>query len=178
MPAQRLQTGTILVQETENELPTSSGNEVTVYARVSSHDQKKDLARQVSRLCQYATAQGYVVSEIVTEVGSGMSTHRKKLTRCLANQSVKFILIEHRERLTRFGFEWIELLMKSSGRQILVMEDNELSEQSSDLFRDMIDILTSFCARLYGKKSASHRAKQAIQAIQREDGSHVTSKNS
>lgn len=126
----------------------------------------------MARLTEYATQEGFVVSRVVTEIGSGLNGHRDRLAHCLGNSEVKNILIEHRDRLTRFGFEWIQILMQSSGRKILVMDDTELKGDSDDLVRDMVDILTSFCARLYGKRSAAHRVKQAMSVIEGKRGNH------
>ena len=174
VPTQQLQTGTILVAE--DPVPFKS-NEVAIYARTSSRDQKKDLDTQVARLCVYATSRGLVVSQVVTEIASGMNGSRSRLIHLLENGKVNCILVEHRDRLTRFGFEYIEALMRSSGRSILVLEEKEIKEDKDDLVRDMIEVLTSFCARLYGKRSAENRARKAIRILERENADHVASKN-
>jgi putative resolvase len=170
--AQQLKTGTILVTEKE---PMRRSNSVTVYARVSSRDQKKDLDTQVSRLCVFATSKGLSVSQVVTEIGSGMNAHRAKLLRLLEDAEIHCILVEHRDRLTRFGFEYLEALMRSSGRTLLVLEEKEMDGDKSDLVRDMIEILTSFCARLYGKRSAENRAKKAVRFLEEVHANHSES---
>lgn len=167
--AHQLKTGTILVSEGE-ELKKS--NEVALYCRISSRDQRNGLDSQVARLCQYATSRGLIVSEVVTEIGSGLNGNRKKLIQLLKNKKAQIILIEHRDRVTRFGFEFIEAALESAGRSIVVMEEKELSGDKKDLVRDMIEILTSFCARLYGKRSAEHRAKKAVKFLEENDGNH------
>jgi putative resolvase len=171
VPAQQLKTGTILVSE-GNELKKS--NEVALYCRVSSRDQKNDLDSQVARLCQYATSKGWVISEVVTEIGSGLNGNRKKLIQLLKDRKAQLILVEHRDRLTRFGFEFIQAALESTGRSIVVMEEKELSDKrdKKDLVRDMIEVLTSFCARLYGNRSAEHRAKNAVKYIEENHGNH------
>lgn len=161
--AQQLKTGTILITSSKKSAP---GSGVALYCRVSSHDQKKHLPAQIARLTEYAISQNLAVSRVVTEVGSGLNGKRSKLIQLLSDPSIGCIVVEHRDRLTRFGFEYLETLMKNSGRRILVAQKSELKE---DLVQDMIDVLTSFCTRLYGKRSARNKAKQALKAI---EGAH------
>jgi predicted site-specific integrase-resolvase len=164
MPVRAIQTpsGMILVQqEGDSKLP-GEPKSAAIYCRVSSHDQKKDLDSQVARLSVYAADQGFRVRRIVTEVGSGLNGNRKKLLALLSDQTIEIILVEHKDRLTRFGFEYIDTLLKSQSRRVIVADSNELTD---DLVRDMIEVLTSFCARLYGRRSAKNRALKAIEAI-------------
>ena len=134
-----------------------------IYARVSSADQKADLDRQVARLLEFANSKGLAVAKAVTEIGSGLNGHRKKLMQLLANPEITTIIVEHRDRLVRFGFEYIEAALMAQGRKILVMEPGEVKD---DLVQDMVEVLTSFCARLYGRRSAKNRVKRAMEAIQ------------
>jgi predicted site-specific integrase-resolvase len=156
-PSRQLPSGTILVDEATE---TTQGA-VVIYARVSSHDQKADLERQVSRLATWATKNKMAVGKIVTEVGSGMNGKRTKLLMLLRNPHISVIIAEHQERLARFGYEMMEACMNAAGRKFIVVETRELQD---DLVQDMIDVLTSFCARLYGKRSAKNRAKRALEA--------------
>lgn len=158
--AEQTKSGTILVVEA-----TEAPNTVAVYARVSSNDQKNDLNRQIARLVQFATAKGWSVVETVTEVGSGLNGHRPKLMKLLTNSKVKIILVEHRDRLMRFGAEYVESVLAAQQRQLVVADARELKD---DLVQDMIEVLTSFCARLYGRGSAKNRAKKALESIQNE----------
>lgn len=144
--ARQLPSGTILIGNPE---PVAQRSLVG-YARVSSSDQKSDLDRQVVRLKQ-AGAQS-----VVSEVGSAMNGKRKKLLRLLESESD--ILVTHRDRLTRFGFEYLESAIHP--RKIIVLDETELDD---DLVRDMTEVLTSFCARLYGKRSARNRALKAVE---------------
>jgi predicted site-specific integrase-resolvase len=84
----------------------------------------------------------------------------------LQDDKIVTILVEHRDRLVRFGSEYLESALSSAHRKLLVMDQKELND---DLVQDMIDVLTSFCARLYGRRSAKNRAKKAMRAIQSED---------
>jgi putative resolvase len=132
---------------------------VVAYCRVSSAEEKADLERQVGRVVAGATERGLAVSRVVSEVGSGMNGHGRKLTRILSDPAVTVIVVEHRDRLTRFGFEHLAASMSACGRRIVVLED---SETTSDLVRDVTEVLTSLCARLYGQRSASRRAAKAV----------------
>lgn len=160
LPGRQLPTGTILLSE-----PEKKPGRAVVYARVSSADQRPDLDRQVGRVARWANDNGIVVSETICEVGSGLNGKRRKLLRALRDPGVSEIIVEHRDRLARFGSEYIEAVLNSRGAQFLVADSTELRD---DLVRDMIDVLTSFCARLYGRRAAKNRAKKVLEAIQHE----------
>ena len=81
--------------------------------------------------------------------------------RLLSNPRIRTIIVEHRDRLARFGSEYIEAALAASGRSLVVVDQ---TERKDDLVQDMIDVLTSFCARLYGRRSARNRAKRALEA--------------
>jgi len=161
VPAEQTPTGTILVKE-KGELP----GEIALYARVSSADQKSDLDGQISRLLTYANEQGWEVGKAVTEIGSGLNGRRPKLMKLLADPKVRVIVVEHRDRLMRFGFEYVESSLAAQGRRVVVMDQ---TEKKDDLEQDMIEVLTSFCTRLYGRRSAKNKAKKAMEAMARED---------
>ena len=132
------------------------------YARVSSHEQKPQLDPQANRLWAHARAEwDQVGTEVVSEVASGLNDRRPKLRRLLADPKVGYILVEHRDRLARFGVGMVDAMLQARGGRLLVIEDNEVDD---DLVRDVTEILTCFCARLYGRRSAAHRARQAISA--------------
>ena len=158
--AEQTKTGTILVTE-----HTVETHDVAIYARVSSHDQKKDLDRQVARLVLFANARGWSVTQTVIEIGSGLNGHRPKLMKLLTCPSIKMILVEHRDRLMRFGSEYVESALEGQRRKLIIADSTELKD---DLVQDMIEVLTSFCARLYGRRSAKNKAKKAIETIQNE----------
>ena len=158
--AEQTKTGTILIKEKPSQL-----NAVAIYARVSSRDQKKDVDQQISRLVQYANAKGLVVAQTITEIGSGLNGHRPKLMKLLTDSNIEIILVEHRDRLMRFGAEYVESALAAQGRKLIVVDATELKD---DLVQDMIEVLTSFCARLYGRRSAKNKAKKALEMIQNE----------
>jgi putative resolvase len=161
--ARQLATGTILVSEKE-ETHETGPEPVVLYTRVLSKDQSEDLDRQLARLVEYATSRGYPVKGAVKEVGSGLNGKRLKLLRLLRDPEARAIVVEHRDRLVRFGFEVMEALLDGAGRRIIVVEDGEMKE---DLVQDMRDVLTSFCARLYGRRSAKRRATKALKEIEK-----------
>ena len=142
-------------------VPPENDGRLVVYARVSSADQKEDLDRQVGRVVEWATQQGYQPDEVVKEIGSGLNGNRRRLRRLVADHTVSTIVVEHRERLCRFGFEYVKAALAGRGARILVMEDSELED---DLVRDVTEVMTSLCARLYGRRSARRRAQRALAA--------------
>ncbi|WP_027893369.1 MULTISPECIES: IS607 family transposase [Calidithermus] len=156
VPARQTPTGTILV-----DVPERKEAGAVLYARVSSADQKADLDRQVARLAAFAAERGIKVAKVVAEVGSGLNGHRKGLISVLRSPEYGSIIVEHRDRLARFGSEYIEAALAACGRRVLVVEPDEVKD---DLAQDMIDVLTSFCARLYGRRSARQRAARGVKA--------------
>jgi len=162
VPFRRLPSGTILVDV----VTPGAGERVVLYARVSSHDQRADLNRQVARLTQWATGDGHEVAQVVTEVGSGLNGKRTKLARILSDPSATVIVVEHRDRLARFGVEDPQAALAAQGRRIVVADAGETTD---DLVRDMIEVLTSMCARLYGRRGARNRAMRAITATKHPD---------
>ncbi len=163
LPAEQLATGTIIVKDPEASYEAGPSS-VVLYARVSSSEQKQDLDRQLSRLVEYTTSHGLQVKGAIKEIGSGLNGKRTKLLSILIDPDVRTIAVEHKDRLVRFGFEYMEALLAASGRRIIVVDESEMKE---DLVQDMIDVLTSFCARLYGRRLAKNRAKKVLKEIEK-----------
>ena len=155
MAARRLASGTIVVEQQR----ANAAGRTVAYCRVSSHDQRDDLERQAARVSLWVSEHGLSVDEVVTEVGSGLNAKRPRLARLLAGASVARIVVEHRDRLARFGVEHLAAALSAQGREILVVEEVEVDD---DLVRDMTEVLTSFCARLYGRRGARNRALRAL----------------
>lgn len=149
-------TGTIIVYP---ELPVARS--VVLYGRVSSADQKEDLVRQMDRLRTFASAQGWHITNEVTDIGSGLNGHRRGALKLLADKSVTHIVVEHRDRLARFGTEMITATLEASGRSLVVVNQTECN---MDLVQDFIDVVTCMCARIYGKRAAKNRAERALKA--------------
>jgi predicted site-specific integrase-resolvase len=157
VPARRVG-GLILVGE-----PAANGPAgiTAVYARVSSADQRPDLDRQVARVTGWAAGNGLPVGKVVTEVGSALNGKRRKFLGLLREESVTVIVVEHRDRFARFGAEYVEAALAAQGRRLLVADPSEVDD---DLVRDVTEILTSLCARLYGQRAAANRARRAVEA--------------
>ena len=158
VPAQRVGR-LILVNDAAAE--TSRRGWTAVYARVSSADQRADLDRQVARVTAWATAEQIPVDKVVTEVGSALNGHRRRFLALLGDPAVTRIVVEHRDRFCRFGSGYVEAALAAQGRELVVVDSAEVD---ADLVRDMAEILTSMCARLYGKCAAANRANKAITA--------------
>ena len=157
VPAVRVNSRSVLVSP-DAVLAKSTGG-LGLYARVSSHDQKADLERQVSRLAEWAANAGQRVVRVEAEVGSGMNGTRAKVGRLLADPLVTTVVVEHRDRLGRMNTEMVEAALSAHGRRLVVIDEAEMDD---DLVRDMTEVLTRFCARLYGRRSARHRAEKAL----------------
>lgn len=160
VPAERVGPRTILVNVEANTSPSVAGG-AGLYARVSSHDQKSDLERQVARLSEWSAKAGHRVVRVEAEIASGTDGDRVKARRLLADPDVTTVVVEHKDRLGRMNVELIEAALSAQGRRLVVLDDGEVED---DLVRDMIEVLTSFCARLYGRHSARNRAKKALEA--------------
>jgi Predicted site-specific integrase-resolvase len=156
--AEQRATGTIIVYP-----PAQQEVKVVLYARVSSGDQKSDLDRQIARLVLFANEQKLPITQTLTEIGSGLNGRRLKM---LKDKSITMIIVEHRDRLMRLGCEYVEAALSAQDRRLIVIEQSELKE---DLVRDMIEVLTSFCARLYGRRAAKNKAQKALEAMERGD---------
>jgi len=157
VPAIRVGPRTILVNPQAP--PAAQAGGVGLYARVSSHDQRGELERQVARLTKWAERAEVPVVRVETEVGSGMNGARSKVRRLLADPKVTIVVVEHRDRLARINAELVEAALSAHGRRLVVVDDGEVTE---DPVRDMVEVLTSFCARLYGRRSARNRALKAL----------------
>jgi putative resolvase len=165
VPAVRVNQRTVLVSPDTAVGPADAA--YGLYARVSSHDQKPDLDRQVARLTAWAAdADGQVV-RVEAEVGSGTNGSRAKVRRLLADPKVTTVVVEHRDRLGRMNTELVESALSAHGRRLVVLDDGEVDD---DLVRDMVEVLTSFCACLYGRRSARNRAVKAVGCAQRDIG--------
>ncbi|WP_151771437.1 IS607 family transposase [Streptomyces abyssomicinicus] len=162
VPAQRVGPRTILVNIEANTAPEAVGG-LGLYARVSSRDQKEDLERQAARLTRWAATTGRPVVRVESEIASGMNGARTKVKRLLADPAVTTVVVEHKDRLGRMNVELVEAALSATGRRLVVLDEGEVED---DLVQDIVDVLTSFCARLYGRRSAKNRARKALEAAE------------
>ena len=145
-----------------------------IYARVSSHKQKKDgdLDRQIERLRSYCSAKGYKVVDVVTDVVSGLKEDRSGLQRLfdiVEKHQVDVVAIEFRDRLTRFGFDYLKRYFESHGVKIEVVEETEKGYME-ELIEDFVAIVNNFAARIYGKRSQKFRKiKKAVEEVVKDD---------
>src|SRR5215467_2988668 len=156
--------GTIIVQEEE---PIRHAQKVAIYARVSSQEHKENLHRQAELLTQYCTVRGYQVAQVVREIASGVNDSRPKLLSLLKDTSITRIVVEHQDRLTRFGFRYLETLLETQGRTIEVV--NVAENNKEDLTADLVAIVSSFTARLYGQRIAKRKTERIVQELEAED---------
>ena len=160
---EQLATGTIVIFEDDKKIVEDKILQVATYARVSSSQNKDNLDKQQSRLIDYANAKGYKTLYNIKEIGSGLNDARPKLIELLSNKKIDIILVEHKDRLTRFGFKYIEVLMENQGRKIEVI--NNLDDDKDDLIQDFISVITSFCARIYGQRRSKRSTEKLIKEL-------------
>jgi len=150
--ARQLPTGTILVDDISNE----SVERIVTYSRVSNASRRKELDYQVKRLSDFCAAKGLSIDQQYKEVASGMNDNRKQLWRMI-DSNPTIIVIENKDRLTRFGYEYLKRLLQKQNIKIILINESESDEQ--DLMRDLVSIITSFCCRLYGLGRGYNKAK-------------------
>ena len=163
--------GTIIV-ETESKQAEPDAR-VAIYARVSSAEHKENLERQAERLTQYCTIRGYRVVELVKEIGSGVNENRPKFLSLLRDPLITRVVVEHKDRLTRFGFRSIETLLEIQGRTIEVV--NPAENNKEDLLHDLASIVYSICARLYGQGLAKRKTERLVEQLQAKEDDHAAS---
>jgi predicted site-specific integrase-resolvase len=161
LDAYQLDTGTIIVRDPFPQTPTPTG--IALYARVSTQGQKADLDRQVERLKTYAASRGYHVTRMAQEIASGMHDTRPKLLKLLTDPQIGKIMVEHRDRLTRFGFVSIDQLFAMQGRSLEVLFPTDTRR---DLVDDFMAVMTAMASRIYGRSHSKERAEKLKQCVQ------------
>lgn len=161
LDAYKTETGTVLVRDPKQEQALTG--RIALYARVSSIGQKDDLDRQLVRLKDYAAARGYQVSKEVTEIASGLNDMRPKLEKLLADTSIGTIIVENRDRLTRFGSHYIETLLEAQGRHIEMIFQSDTGDELVD---DFVSVIISMSARIYGRRQSKRRAEKIKQCVE------------
>lgn len=166
VPAYKTPSGAILVQEATEFVKPNNEKRTYVYCRVSSHEKKDDLERQARRCEDFCSARGWVVDSVTKEIGSGMNDQRPMLLRVLEKRPDRLV-VEYKDRLTRFGFNYFEIMLPKLGCELVVINRDSLEED--DLMKDLVAIITSFCCRLYGRRRGVNKAKAIAQTIQDRD---------
>lgn len=137
---------------------------VAIYARVSSNEMKENLNRQLDRLTNFAISNGFKINYSVKEIGSGLNDSRNKLISLLSKDGWDILIVENKDRLTRFGFNYIEALLNKMGKQIIVVNSNE-DNIKKDLIEDLVSIIYSFSARIYGLRRAKNKQKEILNIL-------------
>jgi len=141
---------------------------VAVYARVSGNTQKDDLERQVASLEEYVRKQfPHAEYIVVRDVASGLKEDRRGLRKLIdlaRRKQVDAIVIAYRDRLTRFGFTYLEELFKAYGVRVIVAFQEEPKDYTQELIEDLIEVVTSFAGRIYGKRS--HKYRKVVEAVE------------
>ena len=148
---------------------TVTNEDVAVYCRVSSHDQKQkgDLGRQKARVMQYCVDNGYRIVEVFDETGSGMNDNRAKLHKLInlaISGKIKKVIVEHSDRLTRFNYKLVEVLFNSHGVKVECIEEVLGKTFEDELVKDMLTLMASFSAKIYGKRSHQNRKKKEAES--------------
>lgn len=157
---ERTKTGGWLIVEDEEKKEKN----ICIYARVSSSENKDNLEKQKDRLISFANARGYKISQVITEIGSGLNDTRPKLEKILLDKSIDLIIVEHKDRLARFGLNYIERLLELDNRKIEYINPTE--NERDDLMGDFVSIITSFTARLYGQRRTKRRTEKLIKELE------------
>ncbi len=161
LDAYKTATGIVIVRDALDPKPVTG--RIALYARVSSVGQKEDLDRQIVRLKDYAAAKGYQVAKEVTEIASGLNDTRPKLEKLLADTSIGTIVVEKRDRLTRFGSHYIETLLQAQGRRVEMIFQSDTGDELVD---DFVAVITSMSARIYGRRQSKRRAEKIKQCVE------------
>lgn len=161
LDAYQTPTGMVVVRDPQME--RVGNGRIALYARVSSAEQKSDLDRQVQRLRDYAAARGYQVAKEVTEIASGLNDSRPKFLKLLADPTIGTIIVEHKDRSTRFGWNYITTLMEAQGRRVEAVFPDETKD---DLVNDFVSLVTSMAARIYGRRGSRRRAERIKQCVE------------
>lgn len=162
-PAKQLETGTIIVDYTPAESSKQAGNRVAIYTRVSSAENRSNLDSQAERLSHYAIAKGYQIVRVVKETGSGLNDNRKKLEALLLVDDYNILLVEHKDRLARFGTHYLDILLNRLGVKLEIV--NLADNGKDELMQDLVAIITSFAARLYGQRRAKRKTEKLIDEL-------------
>lgn len=165
--AYQLPTGTIIVpDEIFDTKKKEEIGETVIYARVSSPERRKtDLEYQAKRMSDFCISNGWKIGRIVKEVGSGLNDSRPKLMELFnGKKNIQRIVVEHKDRLTRFGFNYILALAEAKGIEIVVA--NATENPKDDLMLDFVSVITSFCARMYGQRRGKAKKEKVMEVLE------------
>jgi len=160
--AYQLPTGTIVIPD--DYVVEDKTEYIITYARVSSSENKSNLEKQSQRLIDFCNAKGWQTHENIIEIGSGINDNRKKLNKIFEEAKATKLVVEHKDRLTRFGFNYIQQWANKTQCEIIVI--NESEGEKEDIVQDFISIITSFCAKIYGQRRSKRKTEQIIKELE------------
>ncbi|WP_448578519.1 IS607 family transposase [Thermosphaera sp.] len=156
-----------LLGEPVEEITTPRVTRVIIYARVSGANQRKELESQIEALKKYVEQNNWELIEVVRDIASGLKEDRKglmKLIEMAKKHEFDMLLIAYKDRLTRFGFKYLEELFKAYGVKIEVVFQEPAKDYYQELVEDLVEIVTSFASRIYGKRS--HKYRKVMEAVE------------
>lgn len=140
----------------------SGEGKTVIYGRVSNRGQQDDLNNQINFLMDFANAKGWIVDEVIEEIGSGLNYNRNKWNRLLEevrNYKVKKIILAHKDRFIRFGYDWFEKFLKAHCVELVIVNNEKLSPEQ-ELVQDLISIIHVFSCRIYGLRKYKKKLKE------------------
>ena len=144
---------------------TNLNKKTVIYTRVSTSNPKDDLKNQVEFLKQYVNGKGIIVDTVIEDYGSGLNYNRKQwnklIDECMTNE-IGTIIITHKDRFVRFGFDWFEKFLNKFGVKFIIVNNESLSPQE-ELVQDIISILHVFSCRIYGLRKYEKKIKEDIE---------------
>ncbi len=152
--AYQLKTGTIVIPDNQKD-DIEKSEYIITYSRVSSSENKNNLETQNERLINYCNAKGWKTQENIKEIGSGINDNRKKLLKIFKDEKATKLIVEHEDRLTRFGFNYLKELCNKINCEIIIINESETKKE--DIIEDFISIITSFCAKIYGQRRSKRK---------------------
>lgn len=160
--AYQLPTGTIVIPDNAPNNKIIQDYVIT-YARVSSSENKENLKNQSKRLIDFCNAKGWTTKENIIEIGSGINDNRTKLLKILKDKKATKLIVEHKDRLTRFGFNYIKEICNLINCEIIIL--NETTTEKEDIIQDFVSIITSFCAKIYGQRRTKRNTEKLISEL-------------
>lgn len=158
----RMASGSIFVNQVA--ATNQSKTEYTaIYARVSTPKQKDDLTRQVEYIEMFCVANGWQIDKIYKDIGSGLNDNRQQLNQLLGNDKTTRVVISDKDRLTRFGFNYIKKLLENKNCTIVVI--NNASTDTDDLMQDFVSVITSMAARVYGLRRHKRHVEEILEKL-------------
>ena len=141
--------------------PTGDEGRTVVYTRVSNRNQKDDLENQVKFLREFANARGYIVDDFLSDIGSGLNYNRKEFNNILYATDIKRLIISHKDRFVRFGYDWFIKFLENKGVEVIVV-NNETTSPETEIIQDLTTITDEFSSRIYGLRKHKNKIKDIV----------------